>query len=312
MEETILNTKNQRRPWIAVLLSLIIPGLGHMYCGKAIRAVVFVFICNLPIPLIYIMLATPKVPFSISIAAAAWILSSLAGLIAIIDSGYVAKHTRADYELKDYNRWYVYVLLIIVSMVGGMGGAFQLKERFVEAFRVPVNSMYPTIEANNRILANKIVYRNQELKRGEIVVFNPPNENWKWNYIKRVVAVAGDTVEIRKGELFINGQIIRREKMDQITVDTRDGKLQGQIFIEDDSFNNYKIFMAEMKDGQEIKVKDFAETTVPKGHCFVLGDNRNSSNDSRNFGPVPLSSVKGRAEYLYFPLSRFGSLRPNQ
>ena len=313
MEETALNTKYQRRPWLAVLLSLIFPGLGHLYCGKIIRAIVFVFIRTIPIMLIYAILSIPIIPLAVPIACVGWALSLLIGLVAVIDSGYAAKHTRADYELKNYNRWYVYLLLIIMANIGGIGSGLQFRDKFFEAFRVPAASMYPTIEVEDRILASKIAYRNEDPKRGQIVVFNPPDENWRWNYIKRVVAIAGDTIEIIKGDLYINGQKLKREKTVQATIDTQQGKVQGHICLECNGSDEYKIFIADTENVPGGQPEDFAKITVPKGHCFVLGDNRNLSNDSRNFGSVPLSSIKARADYLYYPSndwSRIGKLGP--
>ena len=146
-----------------------------------------------------------------------------------------------------------------------------------------------------------------------MVFFNPQDR--KVNFIKRVVAVAGDTVELKGGALHINNRRIPQHpvadfKPDGTAIQFNGEPLRGEVLCEINGDAQYKIFLdaAPHDHGRG----DFAKMTVPKHHCFVLGDNRSNSIDSRNFGPVPLATIKARAEYLYWPAkdwSRFGSLR---
>ncbi len=98
--------------------------------------------------------------------------------------------------------------------------------------------------------------------------------------------------------------------LDNIKVEVDGEPLEGEVFEEANGDSRYKIFLAGPPHNQS--PTDFAKITVPEHHCFVLGDNRNFSYDSRQFGPVPLATVKGKAEYLYWPAkdwSRFGRIK---
>lgn len=142
-----------------------------------------------------------------------------------------------------------------------------------------------------------------------VVFINP--ENRRQNHIKRIVAVAGDKVEMRDNELIINGQMLERQPLSptelaDLKINVQDPKFQGDVFYEINGSSRYKIFLS--KTAGDGKMRNFPQITVPKYNCFVLGDNRNDSYDSRNYGPVPVASIKGRADWLYSPLSRFSRL----
>lgn len=144
----------------------------------------------------------------------------------------------------------------------------------VRSFYIPSESMVPTLLVNDYILVNKFVYHFSSPSRGEIVVFHPPHvENPNAvDFIKRCVAVENDVVEINDGILYINGVAMR------------------EPFIKEPPVNN------------------FGPYRVPPGHIFMLGDNRNNSDDSRFWGPLSLHNVVGKAEVIFWPFSRMGSL----
>jgi signal peptidase I len=233
-------------------------------------------------------------------------------LTAIIDSAFLAKIS-AGYQIKDYNSPIVYVLLILIVTGGSIGSALYIRDQGLEAFRVPTASCYPTIVPNDRILVNKNAYNRIDPQRGDLVVHICPF-NRHWNYIKRIVAVAGDTVEIKDDQLYVNSQKLVRRKLPESTLDnirtTVEGQsLEGEVFEETNGKVKYNIFLAESP--HDITAGDFEKITVPEHHCFVLGDNRNLSRDSRDFGPIPLATIKGRADYIYWPAmdwSQFGKI----
>ena len=313
MTETAAITQNKRYPWLAVTLSLIMPGLGHIYCGRIIKGLILSFLAGLPFLFVMFIMTINKTPFIILIAVVGLFAHILVHLTAIIDSGYTAKHTRGDYKLKDYNRWYVYILLVLMSTGGSIDLAFNIKENYMEAFYIPVASNYPTMIPGDRFLANKLAYKTNDPKRGDMIVFLNP-ENRRINYIERIVAVEGDTVEIKDGELCINDEKLQRKKLalstlDNIRIKINGDALEGDVFEESNGDTKYKIFLAQAPHNKTSG--DFAKITVPKYNCFVLGDNRNNSRDSRHVGPIPLATIKGRADYLYFPAkdwSRFGKI----
>lgn len=136
-----------------------------------------------------------------------------------------------------------------------------------ESFVVNGHSMEPTLHDGERVIVNKLVYRFRQPRRGEIVVFRYPKDPAK-DFIKRVVAVPGDTVEMRRGKLFLNGQPV------------------------DESY------------AVGFGYGNFSEKVVPPGHYFVLGDNRSNSEDSRMFGFVAANQIIGKAALLFWPLSR--------
>ena len=143
-----------------------------------------------------------------------------------------------------------------------------------QAFRVQGTSMEPLLVDGERIVVNKFVYRFRPIERGDVVVFWYPRDP-SVSFVKRVVALPGDLVEIRGGELVINGLTVKEPYLPA-------------SFRDDDSH---------------------APTEVRKGYYFVLGDHRRSSNDSRSWGEVPEKYIYGRAVFRFWPLGRMGPIR---
>ena len=140
-----------------------------------------------------------------------------------------------------------------------------------QAFRVQGTSMLPLLEDSERIIVNKFVYRFQPIDRGDVVVFWYPKDP-SVSFIKRVVGVPGDTVELRRGALYVNGRRVEESYV-----------------------------RAQFNDSES-----YEAVQVPKGSYYVLGDHRNSSNDSRNWGEVPEKYIYGKAVFRFWPLGKVG------
>lgn len=139
--------------------------------------------------------------------------------------------------------------------------------------KVEGTSMMPGLTDQERIFINKFVYKLEPISRGDVIVFRYPLDPSK-SYIKRVVALAGDRVRIDDGVLYVNDRRVREGYVPTDYIDTR----------------------------------SYPETTVPAGSFFVLGDHRNLSNDSRDFGPVPEQLIYGKAVFAYWPVDKMGTL----
>jgi len=174
--------------------------------------------------------------------------------------------------------------------------ALLIKTFLVQAFFIPSQSMEHTLEVGDRVLVNKIVYRFREPRRGDVLVFENPGAlqpdrnfaedlvNWvteglgfssdpQKDFIKRVVGLPGETIEVRRGRVFIDGKRIQEPYLHP-----------------------------------ERDIQDFAKTTIPPGRYFMMGDNRANSQDSRSFGPIARDRIVGRAFVILWPPGRFSWL----
>ena len=144
---------------------------------------------------------------------------------------------------------------------------------FYQPVKVEGTSMTPMISDQERIFINKFVYRFEPIARGDVVVFWYPRDRTK-SFIKRIIGLPGDTVEIHSGTVFING--VRLEE--------------------------------PYVPPEEADSQSYSSVRVPDGDYFVMGDHRISSNDSRIFGPVPRKFIYGKAVFAYWPMDHFGSI----
>ncbi|NLG67022.1 MAG: signal peptidase I [Actinobacteria bacterium] len=158
---------------------------------------------------------------------------------------------------------------IVLIVAAAFVLALLIQHFLVKPFGIPSESMEPTLLKGDRVLVNRLAYRFGEPQRGDIVVFRPPMGNE--DYIKRIVAVGGDTVAVHDGRLYVNGEP------------------QSEPYIKEQQL-----------------LGQFEEVEVPEGSCFMMGDNRNNSGDSRVFGSVKKSAVVGKAFLIYWPLSHLG------
>ena len=161
-----------------------------------------------------------------------------------------------------------WLALMFVSVVA----ALLLKTFAVPIFAIESGSMLPTLDVGDRVLVNKLSYVLDDVERGDIVVFDRPSGAGVDPLIKRVVAVEGEVVEARNGVVLVDGRVLAED----------------YLFDGDTS--------------------DFLPTVVPRGHVWVMGDDRESSRDSRWFEAVPEDEIIGRAFMTVWPLSDLGSL----
>ena len=202
-----------------------------------------------------------------------------------------------DDEPKHRSFWKELPVLIVVAFAV----ALLIKTFLLQAFYIPSASMEPTLVEGDRVLVEKISTRFGEASRGDVVVFEKdlggatlvePGDGGLWDditgafkglfgfptgtsqdFIKRVMAVEGDTIEGRDGRVFVNGEAVQEDYLAQGT-----------------------------------EISTFGPTTIPEGQIFVMGDNRANSDDSRNFGPIDEDQVIGRAFLLIWPPSDFDTL----
>lgn len=199
------------------------------------------------------------------------------------------------------------------------------RSSFYEPFRIPSGSMIPTLMIGDFILVNKFAYGlkvpfsdltigesinlnpiyifgKSNPKRGDVVVFKFPN-NPNANYIKRVIGLPGDTLEMKNKVVYVNGRAITSEVISgKEIMDDMDDKFKGY---------NYKFLKTKTGDHEHIVQidqdnyykLDFQKTTIPPGKFFMMGDNRDNSYDSRGWGFVSHELIKGRAELIWFSMN---------
>jgi signal peptidase I len=190
-------------------------------------------------------------------------------------------------------------LIELVTIVAvALGLALGIQAFLVKPFRIPSESMVPTLEVGQRVLVDRLTKNFSDYERGDVLVFKPPagadtnscgvrhssrspcpeatEERSETNFIKRVVAVGGDRIKVLGGAVYING---RRQ---------------------DESFARLDEGCATCNLPEEI--------TIPKGHYYMMGDNRGASADSREWGPIPKKWVIGQAFATYWPPDKVGLL----
>lgn len=154
--------------------------------------------------------------------------------------------------------------------------AFGIRTFVAEARYIPSGSMLPTLQINDRLIIDKVSYHFVEPHRGDIVVFSPTEalraQNFKDAFIKRIIGLPGDTVEIADGKVYVNGEALAE---------------------------NYLQDYPDYQWGPEV---------VPQDQYLVLGDNRNNSFDSHLWGFVPRENIIGRAVVRFWPLNRMGGV----
>jgi signal peptidase I len=176
--------------------------------------------------------------------------------IAPIDSGW-----KIAFELRAWFRDILFAFAVAIFIVIFV----------VQPVKVEGTSMQPRLVDQERIFVNRFIYRFQDIRRGDIVVFWYPKDRSK-SFIKRVLGVPGDEVEICEGSVYVNGTRVKEPYLKP-------------------EFQDYR---------------SFKKVTVPPGQYFVLGDHRNSSNDSRSWGFVVRPLIYGKAIFSYWPVSRVG------
>jgi signal peptidase I len=180
------------------------------------------------------------------------------------------------------SKWREYVDAIVVAVLL----ALFFRQFIIQAFRIPSSSMESTLLVGDFLFVNKFLYGAQfpfsswrlpalrEPQAGDIIVFKSPTDGR--DFIKRCVAVAGDTVEMRNKRLYVNG------------VETPEPYVQ---------HTDSRVLLSTQGPRDNM-----GPVVIPEGHIFMLGDNRDNSHDSRFWGPLPVDRVRGKAMFIYFSI----------
>lgn len=258
-KELSLGPVSERKPSTAFNLSLFLPGLGQVYCGALGRGLLQLSSLAALLVVAIVFLATHSAPPK-TLLITVVILALIPSAYSAWDARRMALASRKDYRLKDYNRLSVYVALTFLMMSLATGLAFSVRENFLHVFAMAGSSMSPTLDEGAKILVRKDSYRDREPEHNDLVAFlNPADRRQTW--VKRVIALPGDIVEIKDGIVHLNGAAIKEVS------------------------------------GIRLDKANLPAVTIPDHHCYVLGDNRGNSRDSRHIGPLPMIALVGKVIY---------------
>jgi len=254
-----------RKPMIAGLFTLFTIGLGHLYFGKIKKGVILFFGGQL-----FIVIISSSFFFYTPVGPIIAIIAGISYLVyCIVDSVKGAKPHKLSYSLKQYNRWYIYLLYwLVASFFIQPIVEIAVKSNITKVYKIPSGAMMETLQIGDYIIADRFTYKTSEPRRGDIVVFPFPEDPSK-DFIKRIVGMGGDTVEIKNKQVFING---------------------------DPYQEHYKVNNDSNVFPKDVQPRDnFGPVKIPEDSLFVMGDNRDNSYDSRFWGFVKKSSIKGKA-----------------
>ncbi|NEN89161.1 MAG: signal peptidase I [Okeania sp. SIO3H1] len=198
-------------------------------------------------------------------------------------------------EQNEENPWVESIKTIGLSVILAIG----IRQFVAEARYIPSGSMLPTLQINDRLIIDKLGYKFREPQRGDIVVFNPTNElktQYKDAFIKRIVGVPEDRVELKNGKVYVNDKIVEET---YVASDLNPAELEAR------KVNHQKTRIDVCPPDKRFLSEP---VTVPPDSYLVMGDNRNHSYDGRCWGFVPYENIIGRAIFRFWPLDTIGSI----
>lgn len=288
-----------RNPWIAALLSLALPGLGQFYNGELNKAfwlfLGFVFVGCFPgmtIAALFVpaVLMLPLLLISVVLTLGLW-------GFAILDAWRAAArrqvYTRREWQVSGF-----YVLLLLAGNAFVLTLIAEVRQHMVQTFNIPTAAMQPGILRGDSLFADKR-YNCPGCKTavalGDVGIFVFPNDRTQY-YIKRVIGLPGDRISIKSHDVIVNGRSLSRSQV-----------VEGDFLLVTEQAGQHSWRVQWRKTGAP---PDF-DLVVPPGQIFLLGDNRDMSTDSRQFGTVPLSDLVGNARQIWFS-SGEGGVRWNR
>jgi len=300
-----------RFPWVALALSFLSSGVGHIYCGRIVKGL-FLYSARFLLPLLCIIaaFAQPSNGVFLGLILVPAAATVMIYLYSPIDAYAIAKRAGLDYKLKEYNRASLYWLLVAMQLAYPVALIFGTREYVYEAFFISERSMSPNFLAGDRILVNKRPFRDGFPERGDVVVFRTPPSEVGRTWIKRVIGVAGDRIVIKGREIEVNGKKLERDRVPRESIAQIRKQVEGYVHYESHAGRRYRVLFAD--DSFDGSAMDEINVTVPDRSVFVIGDNRDRSRDSRHIGSIHVGDVIGYVDYIYFPAetwSRFGVYR---
>jgi signal peptidase I len=285
-----------RKPLLALAAALVMPGLGHVYLGDLVSGASLLFAIALAVPA-FTRLALWAPP--------AWlcgvVLLGIAVALALYAGSAVHAFRRAKQApsstLRSFQRPTVYALYVAVGYVFVLEPvSVHAREHWLETFVVPSASMTPGVLPGDRFFVDKTVGSSggAKLERGTVVIFTYPNDP-RLIFIKRVVGLPGDRIEIDGPILRVNGKNLTLGPAHDAFA-----ALHGLTAMREQGAHGSYTVLWPGDSGAGTALHPPTTYVVPPGAVFVLGDQRNQAVDSRAFGPVPLANVKGVARQVWF------------
>ncbi len=284
----------KRHPVVAALLSAVLMGLGQLYNGQLKRAAVFF---ALYVAAFGVAATVSMFLFSFHGVIGLYLAAAIfAGLyIYAIADAFIGARYVGKLELTRFNRWYVYVSVYLAMTLIQV-----VFEPPVASYSIPAGSMKPTLLIGDYVFADKNAYRERDPNRGDVVIFKLPSDN-QTDYVKRLIGLPGDRVQMIDGVLHINDKPIKRERIDDFANEHPDGSVQ-HIKMHRETLPN-GVFYRTLDLFDRGPGDNTGKFVVPDDHYFMMGDHRDNSTDSRfmsHVGFVPAVNLVSRAEVLYF------------
>jgi signal peptidase I len=264
---------------VSASLSLISPGLGQLRNGQFSKAILF-FALEYLLVLVFIRVGLFLTFAGLGIA----LILGFGLLLYIIFDAFYHAYRFQSHRMKKYQKWYIYITIILVNFL--VSGQFKsyINSNVIQAHRVPTVSMEPTLCVGDFFIADYQYFQNNPVKPGDLVILKFP-KNPELKYIERCIAVSGQVIEIRNKVVFTNGTRFP----DTMHTQYVDQKIYPKDFADPQ--------MAPNGAGNR---DNYGPVTIPIGYCFVLGDNRDNSYDSRYWGFIPLELIVAKPLYIYW------------
>jgi signal peptidase I len=263
-----------KRSAAAFLLSLFVPGLGQIFNGQMVLGVALFVFYALWVFSAGVFHLLYSFPSAIFYALVLWILMFSAAIHAV---RVAIRQVRNDgVSRKGWRSYALSAVMVCIIAVMVSGNNFPERILGVHAYKIPADSMNPTIVSGDHLMVNMRYYKTNRPKRGDVVVYRIPVNNVL--FVKRVVAIGGDTIAGDSKGTILNGQRIS----------------EPYILSEDTT--------------PPVDSANFGPISIPANQFFVMGDNRNHSYDSRYLGPVDVNRLVGRPLYIYYSSASIGRI----
>jgi len=262
--------------WIGAVLAFLFAPLGFLYVNKLrLAGAYFVILLGLSVLQVWLTaIGTTRTPFALIVQ-----------VIAAIHAYSIARQAPGIAARPWFSRWYSLITIMLTPIIG----VISFRAFIFDIYRIPANSMFPSIPRGSYVIVQKYGYGNYgsygihlfkthlsaPLNRGDVLVFEYPRER-RTAYLKRLIGLPGDHIEYRNRRLYVNGAPVPTYA------------IQSTVAFEIDREASYQVANRHNSPPYNFDV------TVKPGHLFFLGDNRDNSNDSRFFGQVPYDYVIGK------------------